>query len=79
MEINNELRRTKQKLELFEGEQPVYWLLSDLLDLLVEQGHLDGGTTEEWKQKKINELRKGYKKFIQDNKPKNSKQQNLFK
>ena len=75
--VDNEYRRTKIKLELFEKEG-VHWLLSDLLSLLAEENHLEEGIMADWKNHRISELKKKYQEYLKEHEP-NGKQQKLFK
>ncbi len=78
MEINNELRRVREKLKLWE-EAGLTSLLSDLIQLINEDKEGGSGDwTEEGKQWLINQLKEKYKKYIRDNTEDNPKQQKLF-
>lgn len=65
--MQHELRRIKQRLQLFDQEG-LNGLLFDILE-----------GTEEQKMQKIEALKKKYKKFIYDNSPRDPRQSNLFR
>lgn len=69
--INNELRRTKVKLALFEQEG-IDWLLNDLLERATG---IDEGMR---KREIISNLKEQYQRYIKENSKKNGKQGNLF-
>lgn len=76
MEINNEIRRTKEKEVLLQIEG-IYGLLADVIDEVVEYADCN---VIEYPDKLmiIQKVRAKYLKFIRDNKPKDRKQQKLF-
>lgn len=79
MEIQNELRRAKQKLKLFDQEA-LNWVLFDLIDLIDKDiGEKDDPVPEEEKIKFVDKLKKSYQKYIKDNTPTDPKQVKLFK
>lgn len=67
MEINNDLKRVKTKLKLFE-QDGVYGLLLDLIDEIDKEGEKGD------KIMIIQKVRHAYLKFIRDNEKKDSKQ-----
>jgi len=72
--LSNEIRRTRRKLELFE-EEGVNSLLYDALDIAKEELDPWSGKGKRWVVKR---LKAKYLQFLQENEPKDSKQQKLF-
>jgi phage-related protein len=70
----NEYRRTKKKLALFEQEA-LSWVLSDIMDEVTD---ICTPLDESVKATVIEHLRKKYQKYLDGDKYKESRQQSLF-
>lgn len=74
--MNNEVRRTRKKLELMDQEG-LYGVLFDLIDLLAETRELPP-LDEQEKQQTITLLKQRYGQFIRNNTPNSLRQGELF-
>ncbi len=77
---NNEIRRTKIKLAMLHDKEALNWLLFDLIDLIYDINEYGDKAivTNEKKMMMIATLKTTYKRIIEDNSPKDKKQQKLF-
>jgi hypothetical protein len=76
MEITNQLRRTKAKLSMLQGEEaPIFQVLFDLLDVVAD--YHDQKYNPKLKQMWVDNLKENYKMEIRKLTPENPKQKKL--